>query len=201
MPEGPPTDFEAMYSSATPPPWDIGGPQPEIVAVAEEGGFRGDVLDVGCGTGENALFLAARGLRVVGVDGAATAIELARRKLAAADRPLRATFVVHDALDLGALRHRFTTALDCGLFHVLDDASRPRYAESLAAALGPGGVLQLLCFSDEEPPGPGPRRVAEWELRMAFNGSFVVSRIRPARFESRLHPRGARAWLATLTRV
>jgi cyclopropane fatty-acyl-phospholipid synthase-like methyltransferase len=156
------------------------------------------VLDVGCGTGENALFLAARGHPVVGVDVAPTAIERARAKLAGS--ALRATFLVHDALELGALRQRFTTALDCGVFHVFGDGDRMRYVESLAAALGPGGVLQLLCFSDEEPPGPGPRRVSQWELREAFRGAFVPTRIREGLFRSQLHPGGAKAWIATLTR-
>jgi SAM-dependent methyltransferase len=192
-----PSDFEAMYAAT--PPWDIGRPQPEVLRLADDGEFRGDVLDVGCGTGENALLLASRGHRVVGVDAAPTAIERARAK--AAQRGLEASFLVHDALDLGALRHRFVTALDCGLFHVLDDASRPTYVESLAAAVGPGGSLHLLAFSDEEPPGPGPRRIAQWEIRTAFRGPFVLTRLREARFESSLHPGGARAWLATLVRV
>jgi cyclopropane fatty-acyl-phospholipid synthase-like methyltransferase len=193
-----PSDFEAMYAAGT-APWDIGGPQPEVVRLADEGEFRGDVLDAGCGSGENALLLASRGRRVVGVDAAATAIERARAK--AAERGLDVTFLVHDALDLGALRHRFTTALDCGLFHVLDDARRGAYVASLAEAVGPGGTLHLLTFSDEEPPGPGPRRIAQWEIRTAFRGAFVPTRIRAARFESSLHPGGARAWLATLVRV
>jgi SAM-dependent methyltransferase len=198
MSDGPPSDFESFYASGT-PPWDIGGPQPEVVTLAEEGGFRADVLDVGCGTGENALYLAARGHPVVGVDVAPTAVARATEKLAG--RPVRATFIVHDVLDLAALKHRFTTALDCGVFHVFSDADRKRYVESLAAALSPGGVLQLLCFSDEEPPGPGPRRVAQWELRDAFRGPFVISRIREGRFLSHLHAGGAKAWVATLTRV
>ena len=66
---------------------------------------------------------------------------------------------------------------------------------------GSGGQVQLLCFSDEEPPGPGPRRVSEWDLKSAFRGIFVLIRIRPGRFESRIHPGGARAWVATLTRL
>jgi SAM-dependent methyltransferase len=193
-----PRDFEAEYRGGA-PPWEIGAPQPDIVRLAEEGEFRGDVLDVGCGTGENALLLAARGHPVVGVDASPTAIRRAHEK--AASRGLRATFLVHDALELGALRHRFATALDCGVFHVFDDAARARYVESLAEALGPGGALHLLCFSDEEPPGPGPRRVAQWELRTAFRGPFAVTRLREARFESHMHPGGARAWLATMVRV
>jgi SAM-dependent methyltransferase len=189
--------FETAYAGT--PPWDIGRPQPEIVQLAEEGEFRADVLDVGCGTGENALFLAGRGHPVVGVDGAPTAISRAQAK--ATERGIRAVFLVHDALELGALRHRFTTALDCGLFHVLDDADRKRYVDSLAAALGPGGVLHLLCFSDEEPPGAGPRRVSQWEIQMAFRGPFVVTRARAARFHSLLHEDGARAWLVALQRI
>jgi SAM-dependent methyltransferase len=199
MPDAPRSirSFEAAYAGS--PPWDIGRPQPEIVQLAEEGGFRADVLDVGCGTGENALFLAGRGHPVVGIDGSPTAIARAQAK--AAERGTRAAvFLVHDALDLGALRHRFTTALDCGLFHVLEDGDRKRYVESLAAALGPGGLLHLLCFSDEEPPGPGPRRISQWEIQDSFRGPFVVTGARAARFHTQMHEGGARAWLVTLQR-
>lgn len=190
-------DFEAAYAGT--PPWDIGRPQPEVVRLAEEGMFLGQVLDVGCGTGENALHLAALGRPVVGVDRSPTAVERARAK--AAGRGLPVIFRVADALDLGALRHRFETALDCGLFHALDDAQRRPYAESLAAALGPGGLLHVLCFSDREPPGPGPRRVTEEGLRAAFRGIFVPADLRPARFETLEHPGGAQAWLASLRRL
>ena len=191
-------DFEAAYQAGE-PPWDIGAPQPEVVRLAEEGAFRGAVLDAGCGTGENALLLAARGLSVTGVDGAPLAIARAREKAAA--RGLEVPFVVADALDLGALRQRFDTALDCGLFHVFDDEDRKRYARSIGDAVGSGGQLHLLCFSDEEPPGPGPRRVSEWDLKTAFRGICVLTRIRAGRLESRIHPGGARAWVATLTRL
>ena len=198
MSERPPHDFEAFYREGA-PPWDIGAPQPEVVRLADEGAFRGSVLDAGCGTGENALHLAGRGLSVVGVDAAATAIARAGEKAAA--RGLPARFEVRDALDLGALRRRFDTVLDCGLFHVFDDGDRARYVASLGEAVASGGFLQLLCFSDEEPPGPGPRRVSEYDLRAAFRGVFVLTRIRPGRFESLVHPGGARAWVATLIRA
>src|SRR5881397_1035587 len=82
--------FNEMYQGT--PPWDIGRPQPVIVRLAEEGAIRGEVLDVGCGTGENALFLASRGLRVVGLDGAPRAIEKAEAK--AQKRGARIEFVV-----------------------------------------------------------------------------------------------------------
>jgi hypothetical protein len=78
---------------------------------------------------------------------------------------------------------------------------RRAYVQSLCEVLSPGGTLHLLCFSDEEPPGPGPYRIAQHELGDAFRGIFATTRIRPARFESLLHPGGARAWLATLVRI
>jgi len=58
--------FEKAYHGT--PPWDIGRPQREFVRLEEAGKISGDVLDVGCGTGENALFLAGCGHAVWGVD-------------------------------------------------------------------------------------------------------------------------------------
>jgi SAM-dependent methyltransferase len=190
--------FEEVYRQGT-PPWDIGRPQPEVVRLAEDGDLVGDVLDVGCGTGENALYLAARGHRVLGIDGSPSAVERARAK--AAERGLPVAFLVADALDLARLRRRVETVLDCGLFHVFDRDDRRRYAHSLCEVLSPGAVLQLLCFSDEEPPGPGPHRISEGDLRDAFRSLFALTRIRPGRFESLLHEGGARAWVATLVRI
>ncbi len=199
MPPGaPPADFDAAYRQGT-PPWDVGHAQPEVVRLAGDGEFVGDVIDLGCGTGENALHLAARGLRVMGVDGSPAAVERARAK--AAERGLGAAFLVADALDLARLRRRFETALDCGLFHVFDAADRRRYAHSLCEVLSPGGTLHLLCFSDEEPPGPGPHRIGEGDLGDAFRSLFAITRLRPGRFDSRLHPDGAKAWVATLVRI
>lgn len=198
MPDGPRRPFDDVYREGT-APWDIGRPQPEIVRLAEEGAIVGDVVDLGCGTGENALYLAGLGRRVLGLDGSPEAIARARAK--AAERRLDVPFVVGDALDLGRLRRRFETGIDCGLFHTLADGDRRRYAHSLEEVLSPGSVLHLLCFSDEEPPGPGPRRVSEDEIREAFRSIFALTRIRAGRFESRIHPGGARAWVATLTRI
>ena len=68
--------FESAYEGT--PPWDIGRPQPEFVRLEAGGEIRGSVLDVGCGTGENALHMAAKGHDVWGIDGAPTAISTIR---------------------------------------------------------------------------------------------------------------------------
>jgi cyclopropane fatty-acyl-phospholipid synthase-like methyltransferase len=182
------------------PPWDIGRPQPAFERVAADGLVAGPVLDAGCGTGENALFLAARGLEVVGVDAVDAAIAAARAK--ARERGLEAEFLVHDALALGELGRRFRTVLDSGLFHTFDDAERPRYVASLAAATTLGGRMFVLCFSELEPWDGGPRRVTQAELREAFDAPpFRVTEIKAAEMATNLGGGGRKAWLASIERV
>jgi len=182
------------------PPWDIGRPQREVVALAQAGSFRSPVIDVGCGTGENALALAERGLEVLGIDASPRAIGKAMDKARERDLP-GAGFLVADAFGVGGLGRRFASALDCGLFHVLDDHERPVYAESLREALELDGVLHLLCFSDDEPAGWGPRRVTEDELVASFSVGWRVVEVVPAVFETNLEQGHARARRATLLRV
>jgi SAM-dependent methyltransferase len=97
--------WDASYDDG-PPPWDIGRPQPAIVRLASEGGFAGAVLDVGCGTGENALHVASLGLPVLGVDVAETALAIAREKAKTKARGIEVEFAAADALQL----ERLTTA-------------------------------------------------------------------------------------------
>jgi SAM-dependent methyltransferase len=188
--------FEWAYRSGR-PPWEIGGPQPAIVALAVAGQIAGAVLDVGCGTGENALYLAGRGLAVTGVDAAPTAIEWAREKAVA--RGLAADFQVADALRLAALGRVFDAAIDCGLFHTFADADRTVYERSIHGVLRPGASLFILCFSEAEPGGWGPRRVTQAEIRGTFGAGWTVEGIAATRFAAHIN-NGAAAWLASLTR-
>lgn len=130
--------WDASYRDG-PAPWDIGRPQPAIARLASAGGFAGAVLDAGCGTGENALLVAALGLPVLGVDVAETALAIARAK--ADDRGLAVEFAKADAFVLERLGRRFNTVLDCGLFHTFDGDERPAYVASLAAVTEHDGTL------------------------------------------------------------
>jgi cyclopropane fatty-acyl-phospholipid synthase-like methyltransferase len=188
--------FEEAYQGT--PPWDIGRAQPALEQAAADGLVEGPVLDAGCGTGENALFFAARGFEVVGVDAVETAVAAARAKAAA--RGLSAGFIVHDALALGDLGRRFRTVVDSGLFHTLDDEERRRYVTSLAAATAPGARVFVLCFSEHQTGEGGPRRVTQAELREAFDRPpFRVVSIAAAEMATNLGS-GRKAWLARVER-
>ena len=182
-------------------PWDIGAPQPVFVRLADAGEIRSPVLDVGCGTGEHALMLAARGHDVVAVDVAATALATARRK--ADERGLTVDLREADALELSSLGRTFATVIDSGVFHTFEDEQRRRYVASLAAAVEPGGVVHILCFSELTPGFDGPRRVTQGELREAFDDDWIAERIEPARFAVRDGSSGERpyAWLASIVRT
>jgi SAM-dependent methyltransferase len=189
--------FDAAYRRI--PPWDIGRPQREIVRLEEEGGLHGSILDCGCGTGENALYLANRGHEVWGVDSSPNAIRKAQSK--ASERAIAAKLLVVDALDLGGLGQTFDTVIDCGLFHVFSDADRERYVSSLATVTAPGAKLFLLCFSDLEPGDIGPRRVRREEIRQAFVKGWRVQDIRASTLERNIEGEPAKAWLSEIVRI
>ncbi len=188
--------FDAAYEGVA--PWDINRPQRTIIQLEEAGEIKGSVLDVGCGTGENALYLAARGHEVWGIDLTPRAIETARDK--AAQHHLTVTFLVQDALKLAALGRRFDTTVDSLLFHALSDEERPYFTRGLARVLRRGGTYFMLCMSDREPGTLGPRRVTQAEIRETFSRGWRINYIKAVRMEHTRESKGSAAWLSSITK-
>ena len=186
--------FDSAYKGT--PPWDIGRPQKEFIELVRRGEVRGSVLDIGCGTGEHALFFAEEGYEVWGIDSAPLAIGKAKEK--AATRGLKVQFLVLNALELTRLNRKFDTATDSGLFHTLSDEDRPVFVNNLEAVLSPSGKYFMLCFSELEPAGYGPRRITKQEIQDSFRDGWSINYIRPAVFESRTREKGPRAWLSSI---
>lgn len=184
-------------------PWDIPGPQPEFVKVADQ--ITGSILDAGCGTGENAMFFAQRGNSVTGIDFLEEPIKRAKQK--AADRSLSVNFMVMDALALKEVPEVFDNVVDSGLFHVFSDDDRKKYVEGLATVLESDGRLFLMCFSDDEPGTAGPRRVSNVELQAAFADGWAIESITPTRFEvipefeEMFSEGGPKAWIVIVRRT
>ncbi|WP_330291452.1 class I SAM-dependent methyltransferase [Streptomyces sp. NBC_00576] len=151
-------------------PWDIGEPQQAVVALENAGAFSGDVLDAGCGVGDNAVYLAGRGYRVTGFDYAATALRQAEQRADALGFDVE--FVQSDAMRLDNLPQKFDTVLDSGLYHSLARQQRAEYAAALPKVCRPNALLHLLCFSDEvQDEFPDPHGIGEAELRNTFTGT------------------------------
>jgi SAM-dependent methyltransferase len=147
------------YASGKPLPWDTGTPDPMLVGMIESAAIAcGRTLEVGCGTGTNAIYLAQHGFEVVGVDISPLAVKHAR-----ANASGRCRFETMDFLKETPPGGPFDFVFDRGCFHVFDDDhDRARFAQKVAAELVDGGVWLSLIGSTEGPPrdaGP-PRRSA-----------------------------------------
>jgi SAM-dependent methyltransferase len=171
--------YDAAYAGV--PNWDIGRPQRAFLALADAGLVAEPVLDVGCGTGELALYLARQGFATLGIDLSPRAIGQARAK--ARSRRIPADFLVWDALDLEPLvgrLGRFGTVLDSAMFHILAPAERERFVAELVGTVRPGGRYCLLGDrrrSRRESYGITPEECRSrfgdgWELEHAVETSF-----------------------------
>jgi SAM-dependent methyltransferase len=104
-------------------------------------------LDLGCGTGRNALYLAKHGWETVGVEMVGSAVEAARRKAAAQALPIQ--FVQGDVTrleDLG-VGAEFTLLMDGGCYHMIAADRRAAYADSVTRVAAPGARLIIVGFS------------------------------------------------------
>ncbi len=190
--------WEGAYK--TTPPWDIGRPQPAFIELVRAGELKkGRVLDSGCGTGENALFLAANGFSVVGVDLSSRAIGTANAK--AIERRLKVDFRLANAVSLNFRDGYFDNVIDSGLFHTFSDDDRQSYVNEVARVLAPNGRYFMLCFSDKEPTNwGGPRRITKEEIETTFSPLFNIYYIRDEFFATRIHKNGGKAYLTSATR-
>jgi SAM-dependent methyltransferase len=194
--------FDQAYAMGR-PPWDIDGPQPDFARLIADGAISGRVLDVGCGTGEHALYFASHGLQTVGLD--ASAIAVRRASIKAADRDVSARFVEGDVTQLAVLQERFDTITDSGCLHTLSDEDMQRAVAGAHTVLRPGGTYWLMCFN-EHATVPGPRRITRERITELFADSWQVHSIHDARFElvaPEVFGNGASssAWLARIERL
>lgn len=167
--------WEAVYRDvpADQLPWNAGGPDPDLVRLVASGKIPvGRAIDVGTGTGHDAVFLAKRGYKVLAIDIAEAAVELARANAKQAGVGVAIDFRVQDVLRLSSPAGTATLVNDRGCFHLLSPEQRGLYIRRIGDVLFEGGMLLLRTFSDKEPAGPGPHRFTRKELEELFSPRF-----------------------------
>lgn len=183
------------------PPWDVDHPQSAFEDLIKSGEIKpGRALDIGCGRGENAIMLAVNGCDVTGIDIVKGAISDAKEK--AIERHVKVNFIVGNILQMDRLfrKGEFDIVIDSGLFHTMMDEERPVFARQVHRVLKKGGKYFMLCFSDKEPDGYGPRRVSKAEIESTFIPLFSIVYIKDAAFNSRFGPSSRKAYLLSAVR-
>jgi len=127
-------------------PWDVGEPRPELVRLVESGRLEAcPAIDLGCGIGENVIYLAKQGFEVMGVDISSRAIAKARRKAQAAG--ISPMFLVGDVTNLDGVEGLFDLVVDNGCLHSLfSSAARASYVQTVLRLTRAGSRYFLRCF-------------------------------------------------------
>ncbi|MGE3843370.1 MAG: class I SAM-dependent methyltransferase [Vicinamibacterales bacterium] len=191
-------DWDEHYASGY-TPWDTGEPEPALVAFVETATVPvGRALEVGCGTGTNTLWLAARGFDTLGVDLSPLAIDRARAKVI--DDAATCRFEVLDFIE-NPPEGPFDFVFDRGCFHVFDAPElRARFAALVARVLAPGGTwLSLIGSTEGGHRETGPPRRSARDITTAIEPALEIVQLRAIHFELDLDVRPA-AWLC-LSRV
>jgi len=164
-------------------PWDSGSPSSELIRVIDAGKLPGKtILEMGCGTGTNAIELSRRGYQVTAVDLVQIAIRRAREKAKAAG--VNVTFHAGDltAIDLGG---PYDCLLDIGLYHGIRNRNLAAFKSALKRVSRPGTRWLSLAGNARETTPTGPPVVREEELRAELEPMFNILELHEFRFDLR----------------
>jgi methyl halide transferase len=192
-------DWEDKYREGN-TPWDSGVASKELQRVLSEQGISAcRALELGCGTGTNAVFLAGQGFDVTAVDCSSLALESAQQKATAA--AVSVNWLEADVQNFGADLEPFEFVFDRGCYHCCRRVDLPGYLQTLENVTAPGTRYLSLCGNaNEQTEGQGPPRVTEEEIRNELGGSFEINQIREFRFEDPGGVPGPLGWSVLMTR-
>ena len=183
-------------------PWNMETPPEPLVELVDSGKVQPcKTIDMGCGAGNYAAYLAERGFEVTGVDFSQTAIKIAREN--ASRKGVKCNFFVADVVEgLDKINQTWDFVYGWGLLHHILPEQRQKYVENVRRILNPSGRYLSVCFSREDTGfgGSGKFRKtslgsvlyfsSEDELRELFESYFQVIDLRTieisGKFESHI---------------
>jgi 2-polyprenyl-3-methyl-5-hydroxy-6-metoxy-1,4-benzoquinol methylase len=140
--------FEKVYEEGT--PWTESKPPKELVHLIESEKIKPcKVLDVGCGEGFYAIYLASKGFDVTGIDISENAIKLAKEN--AAKQGIKIKFMTMDVADLDKINDEFDFVFEWAILHHIMPEQRQKYVENIEGILNKKGKYLSVCFNDQNP--------------------------------------------------
>jgi SAM-dependent methyltransferase len=195
-------ETEDIYRTLPPEaiPWNIETPPKTLVELVESEKIKPcKAIDLGCGAGHYAIYLAGRGFDITGIDISPTAIKIAREK--AEKENAKCIFIVADVLgSLDEVKDTFDFAYDWSLLHHVYPEHRKKYIENVNRILNSGGKYLSVCFSEKDPQfgGSGKYRKtplgtilyfsSEEELRELFSACFKIIELKTIQIEGKFSP-------------
>ena len=189
--------FRERYRSGD-TPWDIGQPDFNLIEVVTKRPIPGcKALDIGCGTGDNSIWLAQNGFQVVGTDTTDIALEKAKEKASKAN--VECDFILVDFLKNKIEGAPFGFVFDRGCFHAFSSENdRRRFAKNVAAHLEEAGLwLTLVGNADEHRQGPGPPQRTAGDIVSAAEPYIEILSLTSGHFGSN-RPNPPRAWICLM---
>ena len=176
-------DWNARYASKD-TPWDSGQPSKELQRVLSQYAIAPcPTLEIGCGTGTNAVFLAQQSFRVTALDLSPLAIEQARQRAKRAG--VTVNFLSADLFEPPNLERNFDFVFDRGVYHSVRGAGLDKFLRTLESVTAPGSLYLVLAgnANDTEAADKGPPRVHAHELCAELGTLFDLIQLREFRFD------------------
>ena len=192
-------DFEERYRTGD-LPWDTGDHDKNLELVIKEYSITPcPVMELGAGSGSDAVWLAGQGFKVTAIDLSPTAVEIARRK--AADAGVRIDFIVADVLKDKISPGPFDLVFDRGCFHVFDlPDERSCLIEIIRDRLNPGGYwFSIIGSTDGAARDHGPPRRSVLDIASAVESRFEILLLRSVYLDTNL-PEPPRGWACLMRR-
>ncbi len=167
------TEWEERYKNKD-TPWDSRSAEPYLIGLVQKGIIKsGTALDIGCGTGNESIFLAQQGFKVTGIDLSETAVREAKEKALASK--VNPTFIQMDFLT-NSLEGTFDFILDRRVFHFFDPSEHSAYIHNIEKLLAPKGFF-LLIVSSEHEKGENRHHYSKDDVINIFSPFFALKNI------------------------
>lgn len=194
--------WDLPYKASTETVWDTGHASTELKRLVESGQIKPcRTVEIGCGTGSDAIYLASRGFDVTAIDIAPTALNIAERK--AEQAGVQVNWLLADVLNPPQLE-AFDFAYDRGCYHEVRQHAPQAYVAAVRTLTHDRSKILILAGNannDTYWRFEGPPRVREQDIRSDFTNGFRLLQLREFRFDpARGQKQGALAWSILLQR-